>query len=96
MTLRVVARIKAKADKVEEVREALTGLVEPTRSEPGCIVYELVQNTGDPTDFTFMEEWESEAALASHASSVHIKATRVKLDGIVEGPIDIRTYHLIK
>jgi quinol monooxygenase YgiN len=35
MSLRVVARIKAKADKVKEVREALTGLVAPTRGEAG-------------------------------------------------------------
>jgi len=96
MTSRVVARIKAKPGKVEEVREALTGLVAPTRNEPGCIVYELLQNTDDPTDFTFVEEWESEAALAAHASSDHIRATRMKLDGIVEGAIEIRTYNLIK
>lgn len=95
-TLRVVARVKARTDKVEEVRDALTSLVAPTRSEPGCIVYELLQNTDDPTDFTFVEEWESEEALASHAGSDHIKTTRKKLDGIVEGAIDIRTYNLIK
>ena len=96
MTLRVVARIKAKPDKVEEVREALTGLVAPTRSEPGCIVYELLQNRDDPTDFTFVEEWESEETLAVHAASDHIQATRSKLEGIVvEGP-DVRTYNLIK
>ena len=96
MTLRVVARIKAKPDKVEEVREALSGLVAPTRSEPGCIVYELLQNTDDPTDFTFVEEWESEAALSVHAASNHIRATRSRLDGIVEGATEIRTYNLIK
>ena len=74
----------------------LTGLVEPTRSEAGCIVYEMLQNTVDPTDFTFVEEWESEAALASHAASEHIKSTRVKLEGIVEEMPDIRTYRIIK
>ena len=95
MTLRVVARIKAKPDKVEEVRNALTGLVEPTRNEAGCIVYELLQNTGDPTDFTFVEEWENEAALASHAASDHIKTTRVKLEGIVEEAPDIQTYSVV-
>ena len=96
MTLRVVARIKARPDKVEEVRDALTSLVAPTRGEPGCIVYELLQNNDDPTDFTFVEEWESDAALASHAASDHIQATRAKLQGIVEEAPDIRTYTVIK
>lgn len=95
-TLRVVARVKAKADSVDQVREALIGLVAPTRGEEGCIVYELLQNREDPTDFTFVEEWKSEAALASHAASAHIQATRDLLKGIVEGPTDIRTYSLIK
>ncbi|HKO59945.1 MAG TPA: putative quinol monooxygenase [Pyrinomonadaceae bacterium] len=96
MTLRVVARIKAKPDKVQEVRDALIGLVDPTRGEQGCIVYELLQNTEDPTDFTFVEEWESDAALATHAASDHIKETREKLKGIVGGATDIRTYTVVK
>ncbi|TNF73803.1 MAG: antibiotic biosynthesis monooxygenase, partial [Acidobacteria bacterium] len=40
-TLRVVARLVAKPDKVDELRTLLTGLLEPTRAEPGCISYEL-------------------------------------------------------
>jgi quinol monooxygenase YgiN len=96
MTLRVVARIKAKTDKIEQVREALVGLVAPTRSEPGCITYQLLQNRDDPTDFTFVEEWDSDSALGSHAASDHIKTTRTKLKKIVEEAPDIRTYGVIK
>lgn len=55
-SLRVVARVKAKPDKVAEVREALAGLVAPTRREAGCVVYELLQNQTEPADFTFVEE----------------------------------------
>ncbi|MDQ2856133.1 MAG: antibiotic biosynthesis monooxygenase, partial [Acidobacteriota bacterium] len=56
-TLRVVARIMALPDKVDEVRSLLEALVEPTRNEAGCISYELLQNKSDPADFTFVEEW---------------------------------------
>ena len=94
-SLRVVARIKAKPDKVPQVREALMGLVEPTRRESGCIVYELLQNKTDPTDFTFVEEWQSQAALDRHAASEHIKATREQLKDIIEAPADIRTYDVV-
>ncbi len=52
--LRVVARIKAKSEAINEVRELLCGLIEPTRKESGCINYELLQNRDDPTDFTFV------------------------------------------
>jgi quinol monooxygenase YgiN len=90
--LRVVARIKAKSEKVGEVRELLCGLVEPTRKESGCVSYELLQNREDPTDFTFVEEWESDAAFASHAASDHIKAIGPKLQPVVTKAPDIRTY----
>ena len=91
-SLRVVARIKAKRETIGEVRELLRGLVEPTRNESGCISYELLQNTKDPTDFTFVEEWESEAALESHAASDHLKAIGPKLQPVVAEAPDIRTY----
>lgn len=90
--LRVVARIKAKSGKVGEVRELLCGLIEPTRRESGCVSYELLQNREDPTDFTFVEEWESDAAFESHAASDHIKALGPKLRPVVADAPDIRTY----
>ena len=40
-SLRVVARIKGKPEKVGEVRELLRGLVEPTRKESGCVSYDV-------------------------------------------------------
>lgn len=95
-SLRVVARIKAKPDKVAEVRALLHGLVEPTRKEPGCVKYELLQNREDPTDFTFTEEWASDAAFAGHRSSDHIKALGPKLAPFVLEVPDIRTYLLVE
>lgn len=94
-SLRVVARIKAKPDKVEEVRELLSGLVGPTRGERGCVAYELLQNREDPTDFTFVEEWESDAALASHAASDHLRIVGAKLKDFVTEVPDVRTYSVV-
>lgn len=94
--LRVVASIKAKPDKISEVRELLRGLVAPTRKEVGCLSYELLQNRKDPTDFTFTEIWESDSALDSHAKSAHIKAVGPKLREIAVAAPDIRIYSLIE
>ena len=93
--LRVVARIKARPETVDEVRELLCGLVEPTRKESGCISYELLQNREDPTDLTFVEEWESDAAFESHAASDHIKAIGPRLQPVVADAPDIRTYFAV-
>lgn len=94
-TLRVVARIKARADKVGELREALLSLVGPTRAEAGCLVYELLQNTDDATDFTFVEEWTSAAALAAHFETEHLKNFSLRVHELCAAETDIRTYTLV-
>ncbi len=91
----VVARISAKPDSVDVVREGLKSLLEPTRREVGCILYELMQNEADPTDFTFYEEWTDGDALNAHARSVHIEATFKGLDGHLAAPPDVRRYSYI-
>lgn len=94
-TVRVVARLTAFPEKVEEARALLTSLLAPTRQEAGCIQYELLQNQADPTDFTFVEEWESHAALDTHLASAHIQAAIARVPELIaEGP-DIRRYTLL-
>jgi quinol monooxygenase YgiN len=93
--LGVVARIVARPESVEKVREGLTSLLEPTRRETGCILYELMQNEADGTDFTFYEEWTDGVALDAHATSAHIEATFRELDGHLAAPPDVRRYTYI-
>jgi quinol monooxygenase YgiN len=94
-TIRVVARVVALPDKVEEVKSVLLGLIEPTRKEQGCIVYELLQNQADPTDFTFVEEWETQALLEAHLASAHIEEAESQLNGLIAAEPDIRLYQLL-
>lgn len=94
--LRVVARIVARPDSVDIVREGLRSLLLPTRAERGCIVYDLMQNNADPTDFTFYEEWTDAAALDAHAVSPHIKAVFEKLEGHLAAPADVRRYSRVE
>ena len=96
MTLRVVAHLKARPDKIEEARQALVSMVAPTRAEDGCIVYEMLQNDVDPTDFTFVEEWTGEAELGAHLRSDHVQGVIAKAEELFAGPPDIRRYTLIK
>ena len=46
-SIRIVARVIAKPESVDQVRSILSDLVEPTRNESGCISYELLQNRTD-------------------------------------------------
>lgn len=91
-TIKVVARVIALADKIEAVKLALISLIEPTRQEAGCITYELFQNQNDLTDFTFVEEWESQELLNTHLASVHIAQATTQLEGLIATQPDIRIY----
>jgi len=94
-TLRVVARILALPDKVEEVRAVLSELIEPTRREQGCISYELLQNNADATDFTFVEEWESDSALDAHIATLHLQKAVAALQALLAAPPDNRRYSVL-
>ena len=94
-TLRVVARLTAFPDKVAELKSLLLSIMEPTRKEKGCIKYELLQNQADPTDFTFVEEWESADLLELHLGSTHIQDAVQQLEGLAVAPPDIRRYELL-
>jgi quinol monooxygenase YgiN len=95
-TLRVVARIVARPGAEDEVRSILAGLVGPTRAEPGCVSYELLQNNADPTDFTFVEEWDGDPALDAHLRTPHIQDAMSGLSGLLADAPDIRRYSVVE
>ncbi|MFN6463541.1 MAG: putative quinol monooxygenase [Nostoc sp. DedVER02] len=95
-TIHVVAHFVALPDKVEELKAILLGLIESTKLEVGVIKYQLLQNQSDSTDFTFVEEWESAAALDTHLASPHLQAAIAKLEGLIAAPLeDIRRYSIL-
>ncbi len=95
-SVRVVVRITARPEKVEELKALLRGLVEPTRREKGCVSYQLLQNKADPTDFTFVEEWESDAAIDSHFETPHVQEALSKIPSLAAREPDIRRYVIIR
>ncbi len=96
MPLKVVAHLISKPDTIIQTREVLIRLIEPTRAENGCIVYELFQNNSDPADFTFVVEWINDAALDALLDSPHLIDAKTKLTDLLAAEPDIRRYTLIK
>ena len=94
--IRVVAHLTSKPETIAETREALEGFINPTRAEAGCILYVLMQNNDDPTDFTFVEEWESNETLDAHLESAHITAFKERAGELLACDPDIRRYTLVK
>lgn len=72
--MRVIARVNARPENLQDTLDAFTALVSATRAEDGCISYEVLQNAADPLDITFVEEWTSDEALDRHFATEHFLA----------------------
>ena len=78
--LTVVATFQARPGKESALRAALTGLLGPTRREPGCLNYDLHQSAQEPAKFLFHENWADKAALDAHLKSPHIQKLLPRVD----------------
>ena len=70
--LTIVANITAKEDKIDMVKMELLKLIDITRSEPGCINYDLHQDNDNPAHFLFYENWESRDLWQAHMANQHL------------------------
>jgi quinol monooxygenase YgiN len=79
--------IEAVQGREDELAALLRGLVEPTRTEPGCLGYELNSSTETHGRFLFYEKFAGQAALDEHVNSPHFKnflAARSQSDPILK------------
>ena len=90
----VVATLKAKAGMGPELRKAFLELERHSRTEEGCIKYDLHQSIEDPDTFLFYEIWTGEEALALHANSDFMNASRKITGGLVESRA-LQKFHLV-
>ncbi len=91
----VVARIRAKEGMEEKVKQELMALVSPTRSEKGCINYDLHQSVGNKSLFMFYENWASKRDLDEHPEMPYIKSHMEKASENLAEPADITLWEII-
>ena len=94
-TVTVVATFQAKPGKEAELKQALIGLVAPTRKEAGCINYDLHVSPEDPGKFLFHENWTSKAALDAHLKNDHIQVLLPRLEALAVGMPEIKIWEQI-
>jgi quinol monooxygenase YgiN len=87
--LTVVAVMRAKAGKAEELQAALESLIEPTRAEDGCHTYALHRGTEDPAVFIFYENWTSAGHLDVHLATPHLQGLLPRIPELLDGELVI-------
>lgn len=87
--LTVIARIKAKPGMEKRMQQDLLGLLAPTRSETGCINFDLFIDINDPTIFMLYENWESQVALDAHFEQPYVKQVLQAYEVTLAEPIAV-------
>ncbi|WP_170474473.1 putative quinol monooxygenase [Ruegeria arenilitoris] len=81
--LTIVANIKANPSKIDLVKAELIKLIEVTRTEEGCVNYDLHQDNENPAHFLFYENWQSRELWQAHMKAPHLAAYMAATDGAV-------------
>ncbi|MEM7525878.1 MAG: putative quinol monooxygenase [Pseudomonadota bacterium] len=84
MPLTIVANIYAAPGKEDLVRAELLKLVDITRSEAGCLQYDLHVDNEDPKHFLFYENWENRDLWQLHMAAAHLAEYMKATEGAVE------------
>ena len=91
----VFALVKAKPGLEEAVKKELSALVGPTRTEEGCINYDLHQSLDQKGHFRFYENWTSKELLDRHLQSAHVQRFIAKADELLAEPPEITLWEMI-
>lgn len=85
----VLAQIKAKPGREENLKQLALGLVEPTRKEAGCISYDLHVDIANKASFMFYENWESKVVLDEHIQTPHLQNFKAKAGDLLAEPLNV-------
>jgi quinol monooxygenase YgiN len=91
----VLARVKAREGREDEVRRECLALVAPSRRETGCINYDLHRSADDTTLFLFYENWTSREDLEKHLLTAHALRFDERTEGMLAEPEEITFWEMI-
>ncbi|MCW5960544.1 MAG: antibiotic biosynthesis monooxygenase [Pyrinomonadaceae bacterium] len=85
----LIARLKVKDDKVEELKSAALKIVRDSRDEEGNLNYDVHQSIEDETVFFWHETWKNRAAIDEHFSTPFFQEFFQVVSGIAAEPPQI-------
>ena len=87
----VAGTVTVPAQHHEPMVEAIAGLVDHTRAEPGCREFEFWADLARAGRFHVYEVWTDEAALAVHVTTPHFRTFRQAGSGL-QAQVDLKRY----
>lgn len=86
----VIVLLHARADRADDLQARLVSQIAPTRSEPGCLDYQLVRDRIDSQRFFFYEAYADAAAFQTHLDMDYNRALMAELPPYLDQAPDVR------
>lgn len=86
----LIAWLKPKPGKEDELAQLLGGMCAPSRAEEGCVFYNLFRSADAEGAFHFIECWRTQAALDAHREEAHYKEFRARLPELIAEPVGVK------
>ncbi|MDR1259066.1 MAG: antibiotic biosynthesis monooxygenase [Tannerellaceae bacterium] len=86
--LTIVANVTLYPESEGEVLAAIEAVVAGTRKEEGNISYDVFRDVTNPLRYTFIENWKSQEAIASHNASAHF----IEFAKAIENKADLEAF----
>ncbi|MDR6841348.1 putative quinol monooxygenase [Pseudoxanthomonas sacheonensis] len=83
----VVAEVRAKPGKEDELRAITLPLVEKVRAEPNNLMYFLQEDRETPGHFVFYEIFATQADFEAHNATPHVQAWFARLPELADGGV---------
>ena len=89
MNLHIVAIFRFKENYLMDAIELLKKLVHATRSEEGCLQYDLIEDKNNKGIFFIVELWETEETHFKHSQTEHLADFRVQSVPMLESSAEV-------
>ena len=90
----LIAKFRTKTEGREKMINMSKGMVDNSRKEEGCIVYDFLQDPFDQDSFTFYERWRSREDLELHFEKSYFRDFAERCPDLLETPGSIVTYEV--
>lgn len=93
--LTVIATLRARPGKEAELKDYLTTLVGYTRTEMGCVNFDLNEQQGDPGVFLAVEYWTGRSALGQHLSMPYMHEFEAAVPALLAAPPSRQVFDML-
>lgn len=88
----IIAKLAVKPERVKEFMAAAKEMIQSSNAEPGCELYQLLQDPYDPGRFIFLERYVNQAAVDTHFASSYFKAFGPTIKDLLISPAEVNIF----